>query len=997
MPTSPVDKFKFVSPGVFLDEIDNTQRPKIPGDIGPLIIGRAARGPALRPVKVNSFSEFVDIFGAPVPGGTAGDVWRNGNYTSPMYAGYAVQAWLKNNSPVTFVRLLGESHPDAVSNVGEAGWQTRNAPGSDSTAQGGAYGLFIVDSASYQEASPTNNEQLSNHPTGALAAVWYLEEGAIALSGNLRFHEEGTPSADIKLQDSNVTGSAVLLGSVGANQEFKVKIIDATGSTVANTAFNFDPNSNKYIRSVFNTNPIACNSRVSTNTYKYWLGETFDRHLKENVVSSSANTNWGFIACLKNTSGSSWANRQRSRVTAETGWFFAQDFNSNGENYSYDDMQKLFKIVALDGGEWEQNNLKISIQDVKVSKNDTTEYGSFSVLVRRLSDNDSNVQVLERFDRCSFNPRSRNYIAKKIGNSSLTWHNSESRFIEKGDYPNRSKYIRVEMDDDVHNGVADPRCLPFGTYGPVRFKGFTIMSGSGINDVWNFGATSSAVTDGDDGNLFTDAFVATSHNQIPQTFGSDNGIDSQPVYVNKQSTNVQLSFTASYLFPALPLRLNNTGEDIKSPGDAFWGVNTLRFGSTTKFGGSTRDVLRGMPADFNSFAKNSSDLNQACEYSWVFSLDELRSGSVGETTWTSGSRAASSDQSITRVSGTFESVLDEGYDRFTTVLHGGFDGLNIKEKDPFNNQQYDSESTERRSSAYYSTKRAIDACTDPEAVEFSLASIPGLTNEKLTNHLLSVCEDRGDSLAVVDLGGGYEPPAENGTASFGTVDNIVTNLKNRGLNTSYGCAYHPWVQVKDTINDADVWMPPSVVALGVMSNAEANQELWFAPAGFTRGGLTEGAAGLPVMGVRSRLSSKDRDKLYEANINPIAQFPAEGIVIFGQKTLQITQSALDRINVRRLLIHVKKEISRMAATLLFDQNVQSTWNRFLSRVNPFLASIKARFGLTNFKVILDESTTTPDLVDRNIMYAKIFLKPARALEFIALDFVITDDGAAFED
>ena len=157
------------------------------------------------------------------------------------------------------------------------------------------------------------------------------------------------------------------------------------------------------------------------------------------------------------------------------------------------------------------------------------------------------------------------------------------------------------------------------------------------------------------------------------------------------------------------------------------------------------------------------------------------------------------------------------------------------------------------------------------------------------------------------------------------------------------------------------------------------------------------AAGLPVVGVKAVLSSKDRDKLYDANINPIATFPNEGIVVFGQKTLQVTQSALDRINVRRLLIFLKKEISRMSATLLFDQNVDATWKRFLAKVNPFLGSVKTRFGLTEFKVILDTTTTTPELIDRNIMYAKIFLKPARAIEFIALDFVISDSGASFED
>jgi len=151
------------------------------------------------------------------------------------------------------------------------------------------------------------------------------------------------------------------------------------------------------------------------------------------------------------------------------------------------------------------------------------------------------------------------------------------------------------------------------------------------------------------------------------------------------------------------------------------------------------------------------------------------------------------------------------------------------------------------------------------------------------------------------------------------------------------------------------------------------------------------------VGVVEKLTSKQRDSLYEVNINPIASFPAEGIVIFGQKTLQATASALDRINVRRLLIFLKKRISRIASTILFDPNVQVTWNRFLSQVEPLLRSVKSRFGLSEYRVILDTTTTTPDMVDRNIMYAKVFLKPTRAIEFIALDFIITRTGASFND
>ena len=235
--------------------------------------------------------------------------------------------------------------------------------------------------------------------------------------------------------------------------------------------------------------------------------------------------------------------------------------------------------------------------------------------------------------------------------------------------------------------------------------------------------------------------------------------------------------------------------------------------------------------------------------------------------------------------------------------------------------------------------------------------------------MINTCEARGDALALIDPKGGYTPASENAeteqiriTATH--VADVVNNMTSRNLNSSYGATYYPWVRISDTI---------------------------------TGGGLSAGAAGIPVTNVRSKLSSKERDSLYEANINPIASFPNEGIVIFGQKTMQVTPSALDRINVRRLMIFVKKEISRIASSILFEPNVASTWSRFTSQVNPFLNNIKNDFGLDAFKVQLDETTTTDDLIDRNVIYAKIFLKPTKAVEFFAIDFVITNSGAGFED
>jgi len=267
--------------------------------------------------------------------------------------------------------------------------------------------------------------------------------------------------------------------------------------------------------------------------------------------------------------------------------------------------------------------------------------------------------------------------------------------------------------------------------------------------------------------------------------------------------------------------------------------------------------------------------------------------------------------------------------------------------------------------------------------------------------LLDTVEERGDALAIIDIRKVYDADTESTESASArnayTVKQAVDTLKARNINNSYGACYAPWVLIQDTVSNRTLWAPPSVVAMGALSTTDRVAAPWFAPAGFQRGGLSEGAAGIPVLEVAKRLSSDDRDKLYEANINPIAKFPAEGIVIFGQKTLQQTASALDRINVRRLMVFLKREISFIASRLLFEQNTRDTWARFIQQATPLLDSVKAQFGIQDFKLILDETTTTPDLIDRNIVYAKLLVKPTRSVEFFAIDFVITNSGASFED
>jgi hypothetical protein len=1009
-----VKKYKFVSPGVFLSEIDNSQLPEAPTAQGPVVIGRSDRGPGMRPVQVESFAEFVNVFGGPSFSPTQTDAWRAGSMTAPMYAVYAAQAWLKNNSPLTFVRLLGDEHPLKESG-GEAGWFTRTSNGAFNGLAndgGGAYGLFVMPSSSawINDGSDGNMVQL----TGALAAVWYCNEGYIALSGAMAGIVDEPGNA------ANFTSSAgVLIQSLSGKKAFTAEVYDGTGVATEKIVFSLERNSSNFIRDVFNTSPSKTWTRVSDSTETYFLGQTFERHYYESFAIDGvrqANTvgAYGVILPLKLSDGASeQGDFRKPSQAAETGWFFSQDLatvpattlaSPVANSFNAQGMQKLFKLVALDGGTWINKNLKVSITNIRQPSNNSTSFGTFSVQLRRLMDTDGAIQLVEQFDNCDLNPNSPNYIAKKIGDKYQVWDTTNNRYTEYGDYNNQSKFVRVVMNVDVTNQTTDERLLPFGVYGPPTLRNVKFASGSYL-------ATTDNINNASDQNTSGQAWMPYSASATDFPGGTATWIDSADpmtfIAISGNFASGQLGFTGSLNMPRTYLRVSSSDGSLSSPKSAYFGVDTTQGAEGfSTYDTSTQDVLYAQPKGITDFTVNSTS---PIGYSWVFTLDDVSrqggTGTGGDITpaalYVTGSRQAGN--SITAISGTWTSVLDEGFNAFTTVFQGGFDGLDIYEKEPFNNTDaLSSTATETNSYAYYSVKKAIDSVADPEVVEYNIATMPGITNTKLNDALIQQCEDRADSLAIVDLSSVYVPAEDAGSSnSYAAIrytpKQAITALKNRSLNSSYGCAYFPWVQIRDSQNDRVLWAPPSIAALGTFSSSERSTQLWFAPAGFNRGGLTEGSAGIPVVGVRDKLTSKQRDDLYDANINPIASFPSEGVVIFGQKTLQVTPSALDRINVRRLMIFVKKRISQIANGLLFDQNVQATWDRFTAQVNPFLEGIRSQFGLTDFKVVLDTTTTTPELIDRNIMYAKIFLKPARAIEYIAIDFNITNTGASFED
>ncbi len=992
-----VKRFKFVSPGVFINEIDNSFTPATAETVGPVVVGRARRGPGMRPVRVESYSEFVTTFGDTVPGNMGGDIYRDGNLQSPMYGTYAAKAFLNANvAPLTYVRLLGEqtiAGKAATSTQGApAGWKTDLNPGKGTDAgakAGGAYGLWVFASAS----TPHGAAPAAEYVTASLGAIIYCQNGYAALSGAIyggKLTEDGS-GLNWTYQSHTSSLGAVICSDT--NGVFNLQISTSLG--VTNAAVDFNDSSDNFIRDNLNTNPqLAYSGSFYPTTLRknYFLGESFEQTLRdEGLVTTGSLVGVIYPIAVSGTADTGPHNMlgQASR-DAVAGWFIGQDTGPTGDYYPQN-MQRLFRLHGRGQGEWLHKNLKVSIERIRQSNTTTSDYGTFSLVLRDINDTDNNVIVVERFDNLSLNPASPNFISRRIGDQYLQWDQKERRLKTYGEYHNKSSYIRVEVNSDVEAGASDASLLPFGYFGPPKFETVTGIYTSDAGPTAGKIPTGKGATTGQYVWIDQDQLGGGAHLTYDRTV--EDSYTPTPFL-----TGTCIDLSVALKFPHIRLRVSASAGKMTDPTDAYFGfMSTRTVGSTSPgtglsdpsnllYGNIVPDPVLNDPAGVDG-------------YSYVFSLDDVVSGSDGGYFWKSGSRNAG--DSVTSASVT--DLLNADYNRFTAPFWGGSDGFDITKPDPMFNKAMNDSSTEDNSYVYNTWRRAIDTVSDPDYIDMDLLALPGLTLDSLTTHAVRAAESRGDTLALVDLPDVYIPNHERYYADKasrrGTTPVQAANaLKDRRLDSSYGAVYYPWVQTRDEGTGANVWLPPSVAALGVIASTQRKTSaVWFAPAGYNRGTISAAAAGIPISSVSEQLDSDDRDTLYDARINPIPQFPNTGIVVFGQKTLQERKSALDRINVRRLVIFLKKQISILSTQVLFEQNVPDTWLKFKALVEPLLASTLSGHGITDYKLVLDSSTTTPDLIDQNIMYAKIMVKPARAIEYIAIDFVITNTGASFED
>ena len=764
-----------------------------------------------------------------------------GGYTDESYVPFTVQEYLKNAGTITVTRLLYEN-----------GYNLQN----------GVLAI-VAESGSVSEVTHLL------HPTQPVSTTGDSNVFEESLFENLN-----SGSFKLKVSGAFATDSSIPGYSAYLTTDFISASLDST--------------SNSYITKIFGNNPKSVNYPVYV---QYENKNAFSLFNQSSEISMS-------LAIVDK-------------------YQFLQDFQAASTPYITSQQITggssidLFKFHTLSHGNVENFDVKVGIRDIKVASevSDPNGYGTFTLEVRRVNnqhlptspfdsdDTDKSPDIVEQFTNLNLDPDSPNYIVRRIGDQYRTI-DSDGKIYDNGDYPNLSKYIRIEVTENVKAKAVDASLIPFG-----------------------FRAVNSPIPDvsGSAGNLNLGAVSYVSSQVIGSSYSSKNyfGFD----YTNLNNLN--------YLAP-LPTSGSNTGSNT----DFYLG-----------------DVSQAAQANFPSIAG-------------------AYSGSIG--TSLDAGRLATEVSINTR--------------KFMVPFQGGFDGskpnlpkmtgTNIKSS---NTLGFDcSTSTSTGTLAY---RKAFAALSNTDFFDMNMLITPGLIDRlhsSVTAEARQLAEDRQDTFYIMDAGAA--------TDSISTVVNQVNSI-----DSNYTATYFPWVRIVDPGKNKPMFVPPSVVVPGALSFNDTVSAPWYAPAGLNRGSLTS------VINTYEKLTQANRDELYESRVNPIANFPNQGICIWGQKTLQSRPSALDRVNVRRLLITVKKFIASSTKFLVFEQNTTATRNRFLAIANPYLESVRSQQGLHAFRVVMDASNNTPDLIDQNILYGQIFLQPTRTAEFIVLDFNIQPTGASFPE
>lgn len=982
----------FKSAGVSVRTINLSGPTSIqPSGIPAGVIGTSLAGPAFVPVTVATTQDFAATFGE-----TSNDVFHG-----PL----AVSEWLRNAQAATFIRVLGvgggadrETTAESAGKVAGAGFVVGNQI---PQYWGGATGELV--SSSYATGTgPLGRTYFLGAIMSGAAGSTYLTDAGLELQGVPMVRGVLMAASGTILQLSSAYGPGVT-GAVNLNsgkQEFTFIINGHTNTDPFyphTITASYDITAPNYFGSVLNRDPLKLEEAG------YYLQTDWPVHPALAVVTASgvippASASAaiyggagyepaGFLitGSMARNSGSttrpnyeSWENRF---TTPKSPWIKSQ-LNEN-----------LFRIHSLDDGTYANTRVKLSIQNLKPSISDSYLYGTFDLLVRDFNDNDNHVVALESFIGLSLDPSSVNYVAKVIGDYNTFFNfdalEGSSRLVTNGTYTNNSKYIRVEVASRVDSGDINAESLPVGFRGPWHLMTsgsdplatFSDVTGSGFISANPFYKTVQPPVPFRE-NLSRGASGSqTSDSALYWGVQFERKIDA----FEKNKAAVQDPIVASFTsyFPDFSTEYMNVvvGDNEGTADTAENGIiDADRFNYNAFSLTNIQCTTVAIPGTTATFPLNvTPDLNTL--YDWTYK----RAGNPVSGSNTRGLLVSDLvNDSVRRVA------------KFNFFLQGGFDGVNIFNYDEtfMTNKAIDEELLitargEQTGSVVTAFNTALDLLSDSTELDLQLFAIPGIRNTVITDRALQIAENRFDALYLMDMEN-YDinnSVVTNLDTQQLSVTNTTTNHRDRGINSSFGATYFPDVIMEDNMGDSLVLrnVPASIAALGAFSYNDRVSYPWFAPAGFARGGLPT------VRRATLELSRTNMDTLYQANINPIVSFAgSDGLVIWGQKTLYAQQSSLDRVNVRRLLLSLRRQVRQVAMRILFEQTLPATLARFSQLVNPILQKVQSQNGLDRYLVQIDASTTTQADFENKTIRGKIFVQPRKTLEFLGIDFIINN-------
>lgn len=1007
---------KFGSAGVTAREIDLSSPLTVePSGIPAGVIGTANKGPAFVPVTVGVDTDFYAKFGR-----------TDGKKFGPL----AAIEWLRNAGSITYMRILGVGDgkrriadgtlAGSVTNAGfvvgenqpheTTGHLLANPNANTNGPAGRTYflGCFMsesVGSTVFSSAGLQGTGGVTPNISGSLPIIRgvVMAASGVVLRLSSSFVPSAAPASTLVATagggQGSMLGDVILKDGTKSKQEF-VLILNGhkgTDPTYPNIlTASFDMTSPNYFSNVLNKDPFKLQSAG------YYLYSYFDVHPVVAKVTGSGliTASLGADSALAAKAGlepsafivsgaadrnvgsdliPNFENFEDRFSSARTPWIVSQRFGGSAVN--------LFRMISLDDGDAMSSKIKFSIENIAKSDDPSNKYGTFDLVIRDLLDRDDEPVPREAFRGMTLDASSDRYIAKVIGDIHAYFEfdkvEASQKLVVEGNYPNRSNLVRVEVASVVENSEVDSTALPVGFRGPAHL----VTSGSAPLAV-----TSSVQL------IVSDAMKRAI--EVPLPMRSDITVGSG----NKKAANssyywgVQFEHSTNLLTPNASIIPNKTINGFAKFMPDFM-TNTQNVVASNNNGEG--DTVENGIMDADRFNRNA------------FSLENVQvvtnsAGTADSAKWVNATyvrrgNITADDSAKTRAFTVADLTQpNRKYLKYSFIMQGGFDGVNIFNRDEseINNAAItaDMDDTARALNKGPNVKafaKAVDLMKNTTDADIQLLAIPGVRHSVITDAAALAVKERFDALYLMDIEE-YDASATLITSSVQVshVGNTVTNFVARAVDNSFAAAYYPDVIVTDPNTNTNVVVPPSVVVLGAFALNDRVGFPWFAPAGFTRGSLQT------TLEAKVKLYKENMDSLYEADINPIVSFPGQapvggqtgGLVIWGQKTLQAAATALDRVNVRRLLIALRREVREVANTIIFEPNRESTLARFENAVRPRLERIQAQKGIDSFLVRIDTTTTTQLDVENNTIKGKIFVLPTKTVEFVSIDFVVTNRG-----